>query len=487
MLKNGLMLAGVLLAASSLSRAELVVDEPANGDQPAAIAVPAPANTGTSGSAAVAPADTSSVLQFLNGDTVHGDLLTVDPKQGLTWKHADVAAPVVFTLANLKEIRLAAPAAAGEPVAGAGKAPSLTSVTLTNDDQFSGKLVEITDQAVVLETAYAGTLKLERAMVKLVQPGTAVAGYLFQGPTSLEGWVMQRGNAGAWSYKNGSLVSSGRNGFIGRDVALPDQVNVEFDLAWKGQPGFSVNLYADRMDNPNSNGYMLNVNSDYFSLYRFNPRSGSREIGEFNQSGFMAKGKAHFSLRVDKAKKSIALLINGVLAKQFTDTDTAPPEGKCVLFGCSQGMLRVSGIQVSKWDGKIETVGAAPAEAGTEDGLFFANGDKVKGKLKFVKEGKLNFVTAYATMDVPVDRVATVEFAPDGLERARRNAGDVQLVFPAGARVTLNLEKLGAGTVTGKSENFGPGVFKLNAFARLRFNLYDERQEAVSTEEGGGW
>lgn len=469
-----LALATVLTMTAANAALEVEVDQPAATP---AISVPAPVNGATADTPAAgtgaAAASMSSTLAFLTGDSIRGELVLIDAKQGLTWKHPDAGAPIIFGLANLREVRLAEPPADSQ-------AASLAMVTLTNDDQLPGKLLEITEQAVTLETSYAGRLSLVRSLVRSIAPGAAVAASVYEGPTGMDGWVSQRGSQGTWSYKNGSFISTGRNGSIGREIAMPEVARIDFDLAWRGTPGFTLSFCGERVDNPNQGAYMLNVQNDYFSLYRFSPPQGSNELGSFNQQGFTIKGKARFSIRVDRPKKSVALLINGALVRQFTDTAAKPPAGKCLYLGCSQGLLKVSNISVTKWDGKMENAAgtADGEEASADDTLFFGNGDKVRGKLKTAKDGKINFATAYATMDVPVDRVAVIEFGKGGQERARRNAGDVQLVFPAGQRVTMNLEKLAAGTAAGKSENFGAATFKLAAFGKINFNLYDDRREA---------
>ncbi|MCC6581995.1 MAG: hypothetical protein IT440_16310, partial [Phycisphaeraceae bacterium] len=413
-------------------------------------------------------------LVFLSGDTLHGELVSVDPRQGVTWKHPDAAVPIVFGLPNLREIKLAP-----GPVESAMRDATAV-IYLTNDDQVLGTLVGITDAAVLVDTAYAGRLTLVRSMVRSILPGTKAAGFTYEGPTGMDGWTAQRGGGGTWTFKNGALVSTGRNGFIGRDVGIPDVASISLDLAWRGQPQFTLSFCGERVDNPNQGAYVLNISGDYFNLYRFSPQSGSNELGSFNQAGFALKGSARLSVYVDRTKKSVALMLNGVLVRQFTDSASKAPAGKCLSLGCNQGLLRVSNITVGKWDGKADagTTTAGGEEAGSDDCLHFANGDKVRGKLKTVTNGKITFVTAYATMDVPLERVATMEFGKAGLERARRNANDVQLVFASGARITVGLEQLAAGRVTGASENFGNMAAKLGAFAKVYFNIYDDRREA---------
>ena len=48
-----------------------------------------------------------------------------------------------------------------------------------------------------------------------------------------------------------------------------------------------------------------------------------------------------------------------------------------------------------------------------------------------------------------------------------------------GGRITFRLDSFDRDTLTGYSQTFGEVEFKLNAFSRLEFNIYNEELEAL--------
>ncbi len=465
-MKQTLMLMLVLMGR--VTWAELEVSVPAtNAPVKPAITVPGPATGGAA--PAVKDGDT---LRFRNTDTIHGTVLGVAPAVGLRWRHGDVKDSILFGLDNVAEIQLAP-----RPPR-ASRAVHRTVVELTNGDRLAGDIVGLNEKTLTLNTWYAGQLILRRPALQRIAFVSAPREAAYVGPTGLEEWTRGEGQKSAWSFRKGALVSS-RNGAIGRDVKLPDMANIEFDIGWQGQFYLHVGFGFDQVRQLyNSGGYMLQFNQSNVYLQRYRPQQGSNNLGQNVEiPNFNRKTKAHLSIRVNKAKKSITLMVDGQVVRQWTEPDDWVSKGGFLVFlSQGQGSCRVSNISVTDWDGRLDSDSVVGVE--TEDLVRLANNDKVSGTIQAITRDQILFATSFAEMKIPLERVSTVEFAGQKAEKARRQATDVRAVFLDGSNFTLGLEKLDETALVGSSENCGRVTGAIDAFRSIQFHIYEKPADA---------
>ncbi|MEI6082803.1 MAG: hypothetical protein WCS70_00725 [Verrucomicrobiota bacterium] len=466
--------AGALFAQAS--RAEISVTEP----NP-----PPPRSSGTMTTAdapttiPVAVVVDGDVLKFRNGDNLHGTVLGATPTGGMRWRRSDVKEPVVFNLENVGDVLLAprVKASVGHRVI----------AELTNGDALAGDLVGLVEKTLTLKTWYAGTLAIKRSMLQRVAFVGELTDATYSGPNSLEEWKGD-GNRGAWTFKKGALYGVGGGG-IGRDVKLPEVANIEFDLAWRGQLYCNVGFgFDDVRQMHQAGGYMVQMSYTQIYLQRYRPNQGSGNLGgNVEMQELQRKTKMHVSIRINKPKKLIALFIDGNLVKQWNETDDWAAKGTgMVLLSQGQGQLRVSGISVTSWDGRLD--GDTGGSAKEADLLRLNNGDKVSGTVKSIANGQVALAASFAEMNVPQERIVAIEFASAKSERSRRNAADIQAFFPDGRRVTFALEKLDEQNLAGTSESCGRLTAALGAFRRIQFHIYEKRDDNPDEDEwsGGG-
>lgn len=473
MMKLWVGMLGVLVLFAQAGQAEITITDPAppppraTGPGTTVVAVPtAPVSSGVD----------SDVVKFRNGDILHGAVLGATPAGGLRWRRSDVKEPVVFNLENVGDV-LVAPRA---KVTAAHR----TIVELTNGDALAGDLTTLDDKALTLKTWYAGTVAIKRSMLQRVAFVSELAEATYSGPNSFEEWKGD-GNRNAWTFKKGALYGVGGGG-IGRDVKLPDVANIEFDLAWRGQLYCNVGFgFDDARQIYQSGGYMVQMSYTSIYLQRYRPNQGNSNMGNnVEMQELQRKTKMHVSIRVNKPKKLIALFVDGNLVKQWNESDDWTAKGTGLVFlSQGQGQLRVSGISVTSWDGRLESdAGASAKEA---DLLRLNNGDKVSGMVKSIANGQVALVASFAEINVPQERIVTIEFASAKSERSRRNGADIQAFFPDGRRATFALDKLDEQNLTGLSETCGRITAALGAFRRVRFNIYEKRDDAADDDEWG--
>jgi hypothetical protein len=452
------------LLASAPAWARIIVDDsaPEPGPEPG-IQVPAP------GGSTSDTAPQQDTLSFLNKDQLHGYLLAIDSGGALHWQSPEARDPIVFKNGDVSEIKL-----------DSHKPPATTSearIALTNGDILPGNIVSLDDQTLALDTWYAGRLSLPRAMLRSILPMSDAANLEYQGPTSLDGWTIGRmGNPGSWSYKDGALIG-GNYGTIGRDVKLPDMSTVGFDLILQGNEQLGIGIYADHPDNT-GNCYMLQLSSGYAELQRYSRNTGSTVIGNAQMQNAIRHDKTHVELRASKDKKSIWLLLDGKMIKQWTDPADFSGGGGCIIFAAQPGStVKISNIKVAKWNGKFDEAPAATDKT-SSDSVQLANEDKVTGHLESIQDGKAKFSSDYAELTIPLERIEEIDLASSHADQAKSAATDVRAYLPDGGAITMQLSQWSTTACVGSSPNFGKATFSPDSFARLEFNLQAPERSA---------
>lgn len=417
-------------------------------------------------------------ILFRNGDLLTGQLEAITATNSVLWGHRDVPGRIEFQREALAEVYLGA--APTPPVT----APNFCFVRLTNGDELPGNLKALDEKAVVLETWYAGTLSLPRAKVAALRPAGPSPRAIFAGPDSLDGWTMGKAlpgniNAGQWHFANGAFVAS-QPASIARDVKLPPSSSLEFDLAWQGTFALAIALYTDSLqpvrlaqtaDEPPFGGfYSLQLNSYSTQLLLVRHKEPVAQLGMAVIPMLQQTNRARIAIKSSRDQKSITLLINGVPAKQWVEPEKFGGEGTGIrLVHQGQGPMRLANLRVTEWDGRLEE-SVAPLVANVDNDVGrLINRDSVAGRLTEWKDGRLQFAVGDRVVEVPLDRVAQVDFATARAQTTPLQAGDVRVFFTGRGSLTFALESWTQQTVRAASANFGKAEFAPRAFSRLVF------------------
>lgn len=341
----------------------------------------------------------SDNLSFRNGDQLGGRLVTIAPPSKLQWRHPDASQPIDFVLTNVAEIELARRA---RP---AGSVAANCRVYLEGESEFEGAWAGLDQESLILDTWFAGRVKIARSLVRVVQPISPRKPPLFEGPTGLEGWTLGKVQAqltdpGQWQFRQGSFYA--RNAAsIARDLQLPDVCALEFDLAWQGAFHLAVALYADTLQpislaskdtEPDFGGfYSLQLNSYSADLLPVKRNEPLRYMGQVSVPVFGQKSNAHIEIRSDKRRRLISLMVDGTLIRQWLDNADFAGKGRAIRFvNQGSGLLRLSRIRIYDWDGLFEEKPTHTPGA-TQDLAQPRNGDRVQGVVTGLREGKVLF------------------------------------------------------------------------------------------------
>jgi len=427
--------------------------------------------------------EAESSVRFSNDDRLAGsvDSLSADL---LVWKSPALEKPTSFFLKNVMDVTLSAslPASAAEHEA---------TLKLSNGDTVCGQLASVTDEMVALDTWFAGRMNFNRLMVTGLKIAEK-AMFVYRGPTGLDGW-RQSGDKPAWSYSRSAFRSNG-NGSIARGELLPAECSITFDLAWKGDAlGFKLNFFSDdpATDSPLS-GYEIAFQRG--SIYLRNCKTQSF-LGSTNAQALMENDKARIEIRASVKSGKVCLLVDDRLIEVWTDPELGKGKfGRCLhLVAMNASPIRVSGIGIAPWDsvvdrmpeprlgmmrqfgvqGLSEEAKPEPPEKPKKGRMELANGDSLDGEVVSITDGVITVKTPLGEVKVPVARLRTVALKKVDLERCKRRNGDIRAWFTDGSSIVFRLDGVGDGTLTGSSQNFGTACFKIAAFNRIEFNIYD--------------
>jgi hypothetical protein len=302
----------------------------------------------------------------------------------------------------------------------------------------------------------------------------------------LEGWTMGKVNqaalqgidSGDWSYKNGAFYAT-RSASIARDVKLPDVATIEFDLAWNGFFHLAIALYTSHLQpvnlslkdsEPDFGGfYSLQFNTYYANLIPIKKLEPLRYLGQASLQTLNQKNSTHVDIRVNKQKQTIALLVDGVLIKEWVDSEGFAGSGTAVRFvHQGQGSVRLNHLKIAEWDGQYEEKNAATLEL-AQDIARLRNGDKVTGKLEEIRDGKVTIAGSDPKLVIPMLRVRALEMASPIASPATIQSNAVRAFFPNGSSIKFQLENWGTNEITGSTPELGKLVLKPSAFSKVVF------------------
>ncbi|MEO7297134.1 MAG: hypothetical protein ABI042_01010 [Verrucomicrobiota bacterium] len=418
-------------------------------------------------------------LRFRNGDTLLGNLESIDARKKVTWRRADVADPIEFIGTNISEIKFSH---AKNPASGA---TNLCHLHFHNGDSLTGSLTLIDSEKIILETVFAGKMIFPRAGVRAIEPVTTGGELIFAGPTGMDGWTQGKvtaatvGEPGEWKYTNGAFYAT-RAASIARDVKLPDVARIQFDLGWKDMLQAAIALYTSHLQpinlgsketEPDFGGfYSLQINSFVATLMPVKKTAPLIYLGQVPVPTFSQKNRAHLEILVNKPRASVALLVDGVFVREWVDPDGFAGTGTAMRFvHQGQGAVKLSNLRIAEWNGKLEqTLTNEPALK--EDSARLLNGDRVFGLLDTFRDGKFVFSVSNRKLDIPLARVSEIEF-PATKFVDEKVVAPIRVFLINGDSVTCRLEQWNQQGVKCFSPHFGNATFLPTAFERVELYL----------------
>jgi hypothetical protein len=419
----------------------------------------------------------TDMLSFLNGNQLEGTLQRVDA-DGMIWRHPDAASPILFSTANLKQVDLRLDAEASTAL------QTLPRIELTNGDVLRGEITGLEEGQLMVRSPATGSVRLQADQVTRVVPNVPVT-ILYEGPGSDEEWEYHNLSGGnqQWFYRDRALYATDRNQvavFTPQDT--PDKVTLTLELEWKGMLNFQLGYWGHNTNNPNQNASVLSLQNNYLRAYRNYNTIGRNNFLNQQIQHDLQDGSTRITLHLDKSRKQAILLLDGSVIGQWRDVfDGEVPGDQILLYAQGDSVVRVSDIQLREWDGELRT--DAEESGGGSDWLMTVNGDEFVGTAVQIVEGLLTFKNDFAEFRVPLDRVGELRFDSETRTLPEPQAGEVKVSTISGERVTVGLDQLEDGVMSGRSPAAGDLTLQLKYFSGITFNPEDSRHQ----EEEWSW
>lgn len=439
--------------------------------------------------------EVKSTVRFSNNDRLSGSLESLS-KDLLVWKSPILEKPVPFFLKNVLDLSL-------NTVQPENNVGHEATVTLTNGDLISGQLASVTGESVELDTWFAGRMKFNRLMISDIKISERPH-FIYRGPTGLDEWKQSHAKPN-WTYQSSSFRSTSPGG-IARDVNLPDECYIAFNAAWNGMLQFNLVFFSDDITNDRpTSGY--NMTFQPRSIFLRSCKTQQMLGNTQNAQALQENEKARIEVRASLKSGKICVFVDGHIIEVWTDPDVVRKgAGRGIHFITqSTAPLQISQIEIGVWDGEIDQLPdpqvpmrnrqfgmpfqqdepePEPKKKIKPGRMELRNGDTLDGEVQSIIDGMVTLKTPFRDVKIPIERMRSVALKSADLERCKLENGDVRGWFPNGSSMVFRLDGTGEGTLTGYSQNFGTATFKLAAFSRIEFNIYDPDYEDIRKANG---
>ena len=425
------------------------------------------------------------ILRFKNGDQLHGDFLGFSQGPRLDWNRGDLGGKITFETTDIRQVVLQA---------GANESSrnQFSHLGTVNGDRIPGRVTQLDDDKVFLETPFGRALEIPREQVGLIAPQPLGGRVLYHGPFLKNEWTMLdaehpdglppedgqkdeqkdgqkqkdkdpsprwvfSGSAWYWPHESSGTALVRKDG-------LPDRAVIKFDIAWKNRLSVAIAFHAnfkrpivedgDDADEKVKRGnrralpdlfgesYVLHLYSNYLQLYRtgFNDK-GDPILDRLNVSngeiGLSDASSATIEIRCNRLSGEVMLFINDAFVLQWVEpaTDGLPADdryqGKGEGFGFlaqnRTSPLKISEIVVAEWNGMPDAARSMQVES--SDIVLLTNGtDRFSGNVTKIEDNELTLEGRYGDFIFPMEEVAEIRFASEGLANAGEDSRDSLMV-----------------------------------------------------------
>lgn len=290
-------------------------------------------------------------------------------------------------------------------------------VNLRNGDQIPGELTFLDDRTLKLKTWYAGDLEMPRTAVESLYFGVRPQRVVFRGPGREEDWT----NNNNWEFRNDEMFSTGQGNIV-REVALPEQFIVSFELAWDNNPNFVLRIGGDHAEfnRQKSDAYLILYNNAGLQVQRYSPKSpvNYKPIIQLAEppNNFPDRSVT-VELHVNRRDHEMVLYFNGKNQGRFIDPQQSVPSGNYLILesrSAPRAANKISRIEIREWDAISQNLRKEDVGDPTQDSVSTAEGDRYGGELiGFNPEnGGLSIRSPLApeVIEIPLPKISVLNF-----------------------------------------------------------------------------
>jgi hypothetical protein len=284
-----------------------------------------------------------------------------------------------------------------------------------------------------------------------------------------------------WIYRNGAFYVK-RSASIARDFKLPDMARIDMDLRWEGALNLAIALYADTLNpvslvekekEPAFGGFYSLQLRYYTGLMAIRQQEPIRSLEPVLLSELINTNQARFSVYVNKRKSSIALAVNGVLAREWIDTNGFAGAGTCLrLVHQDESALKLGYLRVAPWNGVLRPRNDGPMPTNL-DAVVLRNGRVLSGRVASVSSTNVALMSAGTELQVALADAREIVFCASRGASDRWAGGNTRVFFGRSGRLTFDLGGVDGDVLTGTNGVFGLVRINLKTCESIRFKPGD--------------
>jgi hypothetical protein len=433
-------------------------------------------------------ADRPDMLRFTNSDQLRGTFAGLRQGPVVHWRHDDLAAPAEFKTTSLHQLVLRE----GRPLSPLrtlshielanrdrfpGKVVALDDAKLTLETDYAG-LIEIPRDhvSIMAPNPLGGRLHYhgpfaadEWEMVSTAEKEQENAAPDDEAAPSDEEEDEEKTDdePANWIFTGSSWLWNGENPdtALTRADALPEHSVLRFELAWKNRLNLAIALHADFTCPPADGDKERNIRRAFNTM---DPRSLARVFGTSHilqlYSNYLAhvttrvdedgeisvnrgvhgnhsmrlgdSGRARIELRSNRKTGEISLFIDDEFTAQWTAHQDGDAPDKPAFDHGGIGFIamakdcpvKISDIVITEWNGMPDAARSLQVE--DFDIVLMNNGtDRYAGKVGgFGADGIVDFEGRHGSFRLPLDEIAEIRFARNGLAEIPETTGSSILV-----------------------------------------------------------
>jgi hypothetical protein len=348
-------------------------------------------------------------------------------------------------------------------------------VAVTNGDRIGGRVIEMTDGVVRMETRHMGTLDIPLVVVNsLARTGGST--YLLDADFTVRGIQDWEIVAGEWTVEDGLLkaLRGGRPMSIAHKLDYRGPLTLRVEMTTNNSRGSyaNVGLFAEGTDQQ-SDRLIVQISPHSFNVLVRTGGSYER-VGSLPTRHLTGEQQQDITVAWDPAQRQITVWAGErKLDELSVPAAITMPEGDNLLLSCHAPqrfkMVRVTPAVVPPAD-------AAQAEARPDRYVVaLHNGDRFSASDVLLQGGQYTVETEMAELRLPADKVSRIVTPADGRHVPRRQIGDARAVLLSGVITLVPLELTGGndGTLRGKPDYLDAVNIERDALRKLQMNIWE--------------
>lgn len=182
-------------------------------------------------------ADPEMRIRLKDGSFGNGTIVATPEPDRLAWQANGLVEPFLFDLQAVRSVMriLDTTQVPRDPVAGEQQ------IEMTDGGLIVGKLLEINDQWIIVQSSLLGTIQIDRANTLAIVDAGYAGQLVYSGPLDDEKW-QRLSDDQDWEFEAGTLVATKQGATVVGNVGLPAKSQINLTMTWRGAPDFVLSF-----------------------------------------------------------------------------------------------------------------------------------------------------------------------------------------------------------------------------------------------------